>query len=965
MSQDFSRFSSNALYNGLTSFQLFDSGGMPILNSFGVVINENVASSSMVFTPSMTGYVGSVNFAFAGGLDDNKFSLNPQTGALSFLTSPDYEAPKSSAWSNTYVVKLQASDSGGNVVVQTVWIEVQDIDDEAPIFVDGASSQHQVPSNLGATEVVYAPVVSDNVGVTAFAFAGGADDNMFNLDFQTGALRFLSPPSYDMPRSAAWSNTYTVKLKAIDAAGNSTVQSVQIEVQDAQPPVFSQGGSAHVDVNENVLPTTVVYTPVVGDNVGIVGFAFAGGVDDNKFSLDVQSAAVRFLDSPNYEMPASALASNTYEVKLKARDSVGNVSLQTVQVQVQNVDDEAPLFAQGSIYQIDVNENVTTTAVVYAPVISDNIGVTGFVFAGGPDDNKFSLNAQSGALRFLTSPDYERPSSESWSNTYKVMLQARDAAGNVAVQALQFQVHDVDDVAPIFTLGASAQVNCNENVAPTQPVYMPAVYDNVGIAEFAFAGGADDSKFSLDITSGALSFVSSPNYEIPSSVSGTNTYEVKLNVSDAAGNTSSQTVLISVLYQPLTTENVFDLWQQVDHATQGDSNFSVNALQNVSAEIVTTHDAVSKDGSANQIFQSLRQSEYINAVTDTDIVNSQEYQAGFSIAGHAAAGLQSSIKFLLDNDRTDGVNGQSAKRLSIGANDTNGDGIADLVINYDDTSGDWSMVFSPHSIALKAATIGTWGSGVHQLVVDDNGDGVANNNDANRLFLVAAGTAQLTDGGSIGQNYSVQDKVTGDVFVYYAGDPDGTGVGLWSMLNADAIVPDGVGIYDFQGVNYYIHSANPSDMPSNLAAHMSTAIDNQVWEFHTAQTNQLAGAWSDANFLSENHVLNGSNTSRLASLQEMVALYAANFGQNDAGSDGGSNSHVPGAIQALSSTIANSGYTSGNDNLPGGWPAFMDGWEYPAWVAATTPSGHALVSLTLGQLIDATNVNSAFVPVVL
>ena len=59
-------------------------------------------------------------------------------------------------------------------------------------------------------------------------------------------------------------------------------------------------------------------------------------------------------------------------------------------------------------------------------------------------------------------------------------------------------------------------------------------------------GGADASKFAINTATGALSFSSAPNYETPTDSDSGNNYIVVVRATDSAGNTSDQTVTISI-----------------------------------------------------------------------------------------------------------------------------------------------------------------------------------------------------------------------------------------------------------------------------------------------------------------------------------------------------------------------------------------------------------------------------------
>lgn len=406
-----------------------------------------------------------------------------------------------------------------------------------------------------------------------------------------------------------------------------------------------------------------------------------------------------------------------------------------------------------------------------------------------------------------------------------------------------------------------------------------------------------------------------------------------------------------------------EVWQEAEQAWLGDSSKNINALNQHSAAIMQIRDTTSADGSANQADPAKRLTQYINQVTGTDIVSDAEFDAGFSITGKAAAGAQATIKFRLDKDRTTGVDGEGAQVLNLGANDVdNLDGDnnhatgTDVTATYNNSTGDWSLAFAPGSGALLQATHNTYGSGVHQLVVDTDGNGSRTGSgasaEASRLFLVASGTASSSHTGLVSQNFSVQDKLSNDVFVYYFGDPDGTGVSLWSELdNGDSASNTGInttnkdndtlfdGDYDYyNNPTAYANAATTPVTSSNTALHLVTNIGSQTWEFHMG-TNSIPASWTTANTQATDHSLWGSNSSRLASLAEAIALYAANFGGNNA------TGNTVGAVQPISNVGSTNEYFNAEDNRPGGWNGNF-------WSATPTPSGHAQLGLNHGVVGD-------------
>ena len=76
---------------------------------------------------------------------------------------------------------------------------------------------------------------------------------------------------------------------------------------------------------------------------------------------------------------------------------------------------------------------------------------------------------------------------------------------------------------------------------------MTATDPDVGqTLSYSIIGGADASKFTIDSTTGALSFVTAPNFELPTDAGGNNVYDVIVQVSDGHGGIDTQAIAVTV-----------------------------------------------------------------------------------------------------------------------------------------------------------------------------------------------------------------------------------------------------------------------------------------------------------------------------------------------------------------------------------------------------------------------------------
>ena len=82
-------------------------------------------------------------------------------------------------------------------------------------------------------------------------------------------------------------------------------------------------------------------------------------------------------------------------------------------------------------------------------------------------------------------------------------------------QAIAVTVTNVNDNAPVITsdgAGATASVNVAENGTAVTTVTATDL-DAGSTLTYSIVGGADAAKFTVDANTGALSFVSAPDYE--------------------------------------------------------------------------------------------------------------------------------------------------------------------------------------------------------------------------------------------------------------------------------------------------------------------------------------------------------------------------------------------------------------------------------------------------------------------
>ena len=104
-----------------------------------------------------------ITYSIDGGADAAKFNINSTSGALTFKTAPDFEAPGDANQDNVYEVSVKATDAGGAASSKLVKVTVTDVSENAPPQI---TSSGAVSVKEGSTTVMTVTATDPDDGGT-------------------------------------------------------------------------------------------------------------------------------------------------------------------------------------------------------------------------------------------------------------------------------------------------------------------------------------------------------------------------------------------------------------------------------------------------------------------------------------------------------------------------------------------------------------------------------------------------------------------------------------------------------------------------------------------------------------------------------------------------------------------------------------------------------------------------------
>ena len=554
------------------------------------VISVNVAENT-----SDTVYTGtgseSADLTFSlSGLDADSFGVDSSHGAISFVIIPDYEAPGDDNADNIYQLTLIVSD-GFDLTAEALAFIVTNVD-EAPVITSTSTSTNVV-ENSGDTVYIASASDPENDALT-YALAG-IDVYDFGINPGSGAISFASAPNYEAPTDYELDNIYEVDLQVSDGSNTATqaLTFTVIDHNDEAPVITNTGDSANAPENS----TGTIYTVSAIDDDGDALAYSLSGTDSGRFGIDSSSGAISFANAPNYEAPADANTDNSYEVTLKVSDGKNIVS-RGLTIDVIDANEYAVSFTTAET-ESDIPENSTagtSTGITAQAEDADGSDSVSYSFSDSKSTTSglFDIDANNGAVSYNGSAalDYE-----SETQIYKLAITATSSDGSSASANFTVNVTDVNEAPAFSSSSVTMEVDENSNnFTYTASVADPDKLDTLTYQLFA----TDVDDFKIDASSGAISFVSAPNYEAPTDANTNNVYELELEVSDEEGLSATQAITITV--------NDIN-----DNSPSIDSGQSFEIQEN-SNEDVLVGTAKATDGDADTIFKDW-------TITTNDVTN--------------------------------------------------------------------------------------------------------------------------------------------------------------------------------------------------------------------------------------------------------------------------------------------------------------------------------------------------------
>ena len=380
---------------------------------------------------------------------DAPVQLSPLSRELFLTQTVDYEKQ------DVLSLKISITDLAINVNERlfntfTVYISIKDVNDNSPIFKSPTSAyvqEGEAPGSMILNIQAEDPDRGETHTTIGYSIVSGNDLGLFSLNYLTGNL------STSKCLNASFGSMYILMIEIVELRENKlfsslkSTQNVTIYVVDINdnPPKFSHS-IYYAAIKENMMDSTFVAQLEYFDSDILVentqsSFELLDNLD--QFSINSETGIILTKRAIDRETQSSFVLT----VKVKNLAYPYDQDFCTVVVDIEDVNDNPPVFSGGEKVKLHILENLLPTKFhkfeVFDPDDAVNAEVYFFLF---PPQLHFFINKTTGELHVLHSLDREER------RKYKFSVFAKNTSppNFLGYQNVTLVVEDDNDEKPEF-----------------------------------------------------------------------------------------------------------------------------------------------------------------------------------------------------------------------------------------------------------------------------------------------------------------------------------------------------------------------------------------------------------------------------------------------------------------------------------------------------------------------------------
>ncbi|MGH6647647.1 cadherin domain-containing protein, partial [Aquabacterium sp.] len=464
----------------------------------------------------------------------------------------DYESATSHA------ITVVATSLDGSSSNQVMTINLADADEfDVGAVSDANAAVNSVAENAANGTVVGITANATDVDGTNNTITYSLSDSAggrFVINAVTGVVTVANGTLLDY--ESATSHAITVVATSLDGSSSNQVMTINLtDGNESAVGAVSDTNATANSVAENATNGTVVGITANAIDADGTNNTITYSLSDNaggRFAINAVTGVVTVANGSllNYE------AATSHAITVVATSADGSSSNQVMTINLVDVNE----FAVGAVSDTNAAANSVTENAANGTVVgvtanaTDADGTNNTITYSLSDDagGRFTINASTGVVTVANGGllDFEA------STSHVITVLATSADGSSSSQTFTVSIAPANDNAPVITSGAGLAVA--ENTTAVGLVTATDA-DAGSTLTYSIVGGVDAGLFTVNASTGMLSFIAAPDHELPTDANADNVYDVLVQVSDGSFTGQQAMAIVVTNANDAPTRNSSDL----------------------------------------------------------------------------------------------------------------------------------------------------------------------------------------------------------------------------------------------------------------------------------------------------------------------------------------------------------------------------------------------------------------------
>ena len=567
---------------------------------------------------------------------------NGMTVSAAELADLTFVSALNNSTNASFVYTVNDADAG--VISATMNITVNAVNDLPVATGNTVVSDEDVPLQIAASEFSFTDAEDDaltSVTITSLDLQGATLSHSSGTVTVTNGMTVTAAELADLTYTSAANDStdasFSYTVNDADTGTASAVMDITVNAINDAPVATGNNMVATEDVPMLIGASHYLYTDVENDALVSVTFTGlnlgAGTLTHSAGAVTVSNGmTVTAAELADLSFTTAENANQPVSFEYAVNDASAGQQTATMDISVDPVNDVPVATGNSLTTAEDQPLLINASAFLYTDIESDaltSVTLSNLQLNGGSLTHSAGTVNVTNGMQLTAAQLMDLSFQPALNSNLPVSFDYRvnDGDNGVIAATMHIAITPINDSPVIASNGGAdnATVQVIENQTQVTTVVATDA-DSADTLNYSIDGGSDASLFSIDHTTGELSFTSAPNFEAAQDSNQDNVYDIVVTASDGNGGVDQQALSIAVVNENETPTDLVLSHFLIDELTNTNGGFMLGLLSAADEDLTDTLSFAIVGGADAALF-SINGADSNTLIIDNGVIRDEQQSA--------------------------------------------------------------------------------------------------------------------------------------------------------------------------------------------------------------------------------------------------------------------------------------------------------------------------------------------------